>query len=157
MEISLDIIDLDRCVSHDSQSNHNDKIEKVESELLKFEQIDCPLRHMFAPGVYVREITMPKGSVIIGHEHKTEHFNIVLKGSAKVVQDDKIELIEAPCIFVSKAGVRKVLHILEEMIWATVHVTDKTTQPELEKELIKKSDSWLNHNSITNNQSKEIE
>jgi len=124
---------------------YKEKVEKVEAQLLPQEQVVCPLRHMFAPGVYLREVTMPKGSHIIGHEHKTEHFNIVMKGSAKVVVDGVAEYIEAPCIFVSKPGVRKVLTILEEMVWATIHPTQNTAIEDLEEELIIKSDSWLDH------------
>lgn len=131
---------------------YRDTIEQVEAKLLTVPQVECPLRHMFAPNVYLREVTMPKGSVIIGHEHKTEHFNIVLKGSANVVVDGVSEYIEAPCIFVSKAGVRKVLTILEEMVWATVHPTDKTEMADLEEELIIKSESFLEHSKSLENE-----
>jgi quercetin dioxygenase-like cupin family protein len=124
---------------------YGDKVEKAEAIMLQHEQVDCPLRHLFAPSVYIREVTMPKGARIIGHEHKTEHFNIVLKGKAEVVVDGKAEYIEAPCIFVSKAGVRKVLNILEEMVWATVHPTANTSLDDLEEELITKSDAFLEH------------
>lgn len=121
----------------------NRVIERAEEKLLMLPQIDCPLEHKFAPGVYLREIIMPKGAFIIGHEHKTEHFNIVLSGRARVLIGGDVQEIVAPCIFVSKPGVRKVLYILEEMRWATVHPTEETNVGRLEDELIAKSATYL--------------
>ena len=54
--------------------------------------------------------------------------------------DDEVLYIEAPDIFISKPGVQKVLHIIEEMTWATVHPTKETEMDKLEEELIVKSD-----------------
>jgi hypothetical protein len=48
----------------------------------------------------------------------------------------KVEWIEGPCTFVSAAGVRKVLFILEDMEWTTVHPTGETDLPKLEELLV---------------------
>lgn len=121
----------------------NDQIESLEKELLNLPQVECPLKHNFAPGVYMREITMPAGSFIIGHEHLTEHFNVVLTGKARVMIDGVIEDIVAPCYFISKPNVRKVLFILEEMKFATIHPTDETRVEVLESTLVRKSNSFI--------------
>lgn len=121
----------------------NDQIESLEKELLNLPQVECPLKHNFAPGVYMREITMPAGSFIIGHEHLTEHFNVVLTGKARVMIDGVIEDIVAPCYFISKPNVRKVLFILEEMKFATIHPTDETSVEVLESTLVRKSNSFI--------------
>jgi len=126
---------------------NNSKIEALESVLLPLPQVEMPLTHLFAPGVYFREIFMPAGTFIIGHEHKTEHFNVVLAGKAKVSIDGKAQIITAPCVFVSKPGVRKVLEILEDMRWATIHPTHETSIPKLEKLLVKKSKTFR-HNEL---------
>lgn len=123
----------------------NAEIERAEAVLLKLPQVECPLVHRFAPGVYYREITMPAGSLIIGHEHKTEHFNVVTKGRALVLMDGVRHEIVAPCVFPSAAGVRKVLFIQEEMVWATIHPTHETNLDRLADELITKSPTWLEH------------
>ena len=123
----------------------NKDIEKAEGLALKQEQVEAPLHHAFAPGVYLRQVVMPKGAMIIGHEHKTEHFNIVLSGHASVLMDGEVQEIKAPSIFVSKAGVRKVLLIHETMIWATIHPTNETQIERLEEELIIKSETFQNH------------
>jgi hypothetical protein len=123
----------------------NDQIENLERELLNLPQVECPLKHNFAPGVYMREITMPAGSLIIGHEHLTEHFNVVLTGKARVMIDGVIEDLVAPCYFISKPNVRKVLYIVEEMKFATIHPTDETSVEVLEDTLIRKSNSFIKH------------
>ena len=90
-------------------------------EFLKELQIDCPVRHAFAPDVYLREIFMPAGTVVIGHEHKTEHFNVLLKGKCRVIMGDEVHELEAPCTFVSGAGIQKLVNVLEDCIWQTIH------------------------------------
>lgn len=141
-----------------AQKAYNDKVEEFETSLFSAKQPDCPLSHFFGPGVYIRQITMHADDLIVGHEHKTEHFNIVLKGKANVMMGNEIvEVIEAPCIFISKPGVRKVLYILEEMIWATVHVTEETSMDKLEEELIVKSESWKINNKMIQYNNKHLE
>ena len=122
--------------------------EEVEARLLSLPQIVAPVtHHQDAPGVYMREILMPAGSVIIGHAHTTKHYNIVLTGRALVSCDDgktSAEIV-APCVFVSEAGVRKRLYIVEEMRWLTVHPTKLTDLTKLEKKLIEKSPTHKKH------------
>ena len=120
-----------------------DQIEAIEGKLLPASVSELPLRHQFAPGVYIRTIFMPKGMVIIGHEHRTEHFNLVLKGAAKVIMDGVLTEIRAPSVFVSKPGVRKILEITEDMEWATVHATDETDLEKITEIVVKKSDTYL--------------
>ena len=119
-------------------------IEEVEGKLLVHEQVECPVVHHFSPGVYVREITMPKDSIILGHRHKTKHLNIISKGKCKLSDIDtkEVTIIEAPCTFESLPGVRKLLYIIEECVWSTVHVTDKTDLQEIEEEVIEKSNTY---------------
>jgi hypothetical protein len=122
-----------------------DKIEQLEGELIRLPQLDLPLAHHFAPGIYYREIFMPAGAFIIGHQHKTEHFNIVLTGRASVMINGKVEMITAPCTFKSIPGVRKILFIHEDMRWATIHPTELTDVAELEELLIVKSNTYKEH------------
>ncbi len=109
-------------------------------------QVDCPVQHHFDDGVYVREVTMPKGSIILGKRHKHSCINIVSKGACVLVDLETGELsdIQAPYTFVSKPGVQKLAYIVEECVWSNVHVTETTDLNELEEELIVKEDiKWL--------------
>lgn len=115
-------------------------VERLEGNIMlsDIEQPDCPLEHNFSDGVYVRQVTMPTDSLIVGHEHRTKHLNIISKGKCRLLDLDTgvITDIQAPYTFESHAGVRKVLYIVEECVWATVHVTNTTDLDELERELI---------------------
>ena len=97
----------------------------------------CPVQHHFAPGAYGREMTLPAGLVVVGKIHKHAHMNVISKGRVQVFteQDGVLELA-APCTFVSSPGTKRVVHVLEETVWTTVHVTDKTDLAEIEREVI---------------------
>lgn len=120
---------------------HKDKIRYLVREFGVMEQAECPLRHFFAPGVYLREITMPCGAIVIGKIHKTEHFNLIERGVVSIIHDDgSTETFHAPHLFVSKPGVQKVLYIHEETIWRTIHVTEERDLERLEAQLIELDD-----------------
>ena len=97
----------------------------------------CPVQHHFAPGAYGREMTLPAGLVVVGKIHKHAHLNVISKGRVQVFteQDGVLELA-APCTFVSSPGTKRVIHALEETVWTTVHVTNKTDLAEIEREVI---------------------
>jgi hypothetical protein len=100
---------------------------------------ECPVKHMFSPGLYLREIFMPKGTRIVGKIHATEHFNIVLTGKCTVITAESVEEIEAPHTFISKAGTQKIVIVHEDCTWQTTHVTESTDLEEIEKEVIVES------------------
>ena len=97
----------------------------------------CPVKHHFAPGSYGREMTLPAGMVVVGKIHKHAHINVISKGRVQVFteQEGVLELA-APCTFVSSPGIKRVVHVREETVWTTVHVTDKTDLAEIEREVI---------------------
>lgn len=120
------------------------EIEELVARIEEFEQIPMPLTHHFSPGIYVREIFMPAGSFVVGHEHKTKHLNMVLSGSARVMMEGKIYDVQAPCVIESGPGVRKVLFIEEDMRWATIHANpdDEQDVVKLEERLINMSEEF---------------
>lgn len=122
--------------------------ERLASDLLKLPQAELNLTHLFAPGVYLRMIKVPPGTLILGHEHKTEYFNIVLSGEASVLMNGKIEDVKAPCIIKSGVGIQKLAYVTKEMIWVTVHPTDETDIEKIEEQLIVKSAALEKHNGL---------
>lgn len=124
-----------------------EKVAYLVKELGAMPQEEMPLKHYFAPHVYVREIFMKAGTIVIGKIHKTEHFNIVQTGAAWLLNEDGTrKLLKAPCTFISKGGVQKVLYILEDMIWSTIHVTENRDLESLESELIESDESYPRFN-----------
>jgi hypothetical protein len=113
------------------------RLAELGHEMANLAQVQCPLTHRFAPGVYLREISMPAGTVVIGKVHKTEHFNVLIQGACLIAHPDgRLEELRAPMTFVSKAGVQKALYILEDMIWQTIHPTSETDMTKLAELLV---------------------
>ena len=116
-----------------------ERIEALEAELLKYEQAEIPVTHRLCSGVYAREITIPRGAFAIGHAHRHDCLNIVLSGRASVLIDGEVRIVTGPCVFIGKAGERKVGYIHEDATWITVHSTKETDLAKIEDELLVKS------------------
>lgn len=109
----------------------NNRIDELEAALIsECEPIICPLKHTFIPGFYIREIFMPKGvegkvNLITSRVHNTFHPFFVLKGKVAVYSDNDGEIvIEAPYSGITTPDTRRVLKIIEDTVWVTVHATD---------------------------------
>lgn len=94
----------------------------------------CEVRHHFAHGSYGREIHMPAGLTIVGKIHKHSHVNVISRGIVWVfTEHNGVEIFSAPYTFVSQPGTQRVVHILEDTVWTTIHVTDKTNLADIER------------------------
>ncbi len=106
-----------------------EKIRSFQSYISNSPQIECPLKHRFINGVYSREITMPKGAIIVSKLHKTENFSIITKGSVlDITEENNIRRIKAPFTMIVKAGTKRVLYIEEDTVWTTFHSNPTNTE-----------------------------
>ena len=96
----------------------------------------CKITHYFAPGVYAREMWMPKDCLITGKIHKTEHLNIISQGRVSVSNKGKSVTMEAPTTFVSPVGTKRAIYAHEDSTWTTIHATDLKDINEIEAEII---------------------
>lgn len=100
---------------------------------------EMPLKHYFTEGAYARELTMPAGSMVVGKIHKHAHLNFITKGKVAVVTEFGKEVFTAPYTFISQPGTKRVVYILEDTVWTTVHVTTETDLEKIEDYVIAKS------------------
>lgn len=107
-------------------NSKNERIDELEAALLdNFETVDCPLKHRFVPGMYIREIFMPKNSIITSLIHNTTHPFFILQGKVSVFsENDGVQVLEAPYVGITTPNTRRVLRIHEDCVWVTCHVTD---------------------------------
>ena len=113
-----------------------DPVEQMEGMLLEqYGEYPDVAEHFFAPGQYVRQIRIPAGHLILGHKHRNPCLNLMLKGKMIVWMNGLTQVVEAPAMFVSDGGTRKVARVLEDMVFATVHPTNETDVDKLEAEL----------------------
>ena len=110
----------------------NEKIEKMESELLTLDQIQMPVEHRFINGMYAREITIPKGTILTGAVHKFDYVDIMLSGDIAVATPDGVKRLKGINIMEGPAGRKRAGYAYEDTRWLTVHKTDTTTTEGIE-------------------------
>lgn len=103
----------------------------------KLDASDFEVIHHFAPGNYAREMLIPQGTVIVGKIHKHAHINVLSHGRALVFTEQRgVQELRAPYTFVSDPGAKRSVLALTDIVWTTVHPTDKTDLAEIEAEVI---------------------
>ncbi len=120
-----------------------EKLNALEGPMLELPQIECPVENIFGPGLYIRQVTIPAGTVVIGHSQNFEQLNILLKGRMTLFGDngEKVEAV-APMTFVGKPG-RKVAQVHEEVIFMNVYATTETDIEKLEAHYVTKTQAFL--------------
>ena len=113
-----------------------DRALRLERAMLSMPQVDCPIRHHFAPGIYAREISIPAGTVVVGVVHKTDNLIIVSMGRLRIVTDEGTEEVCAGDTITCKAGTKNAVLALENSRWTNLlpnpnNITDTAQLVEL--------------------------
>jgi|TARA_R100001530_G_scaffold80995_1_gene56531 hypothetical protein len=98
-----------------------------------------PVKHTYADGLYIREIFMPRGEIVISKIHKIAHPFFLIKGKISVLSEDGEKLLQAPYYTVTPAGTKRMLYTHTNAIVVTVHRTFETDLNKIEDEIIAKS------------------
>tara|TARA_R110000824_G_scaffold136833_1_gene300667 strand:+ start:1654 stop:2121 length:468 start_codon:yes stop_codon:yes gene_type:complete len=95
-------------------------------------------KHTFADGIYVRQMTIEEGDVIMGAIHKHLHVWFLLSGNITVLTNGELKEYQAPCTVLSEPGVKRVIYGNEESIFTNVHKNPTNTEDvrELEKQIV---------------------
>jgi quercetin dioxygenase-like cupin family protein len=83
--------------------------------------IEAMTSHIFAGGVYCRQMTIPKGTLVVGKIHKTEHLAILLTGTVQITTEEGTHVFEGPKIMVAPPGIKRVALALTDTIWLAIH------------------------------------
>lgn len=132
----------------ESHAATQEKVSRLAEVMAQMPQADVPVTHRYLDGIYVREVFMKKGLIVVGKIHKQEHIAIISSGEATVLTEDGLKRIKAPYTFKSPPGVRRALYIHEDMTWTTVHRTDETDIDAIETQLIAKDFKELTHAEV---------
>ena len=101
-----------------------------------------PLTHKFCDGMYVREIFIPAGMLLIGKIHKHEHPNFLLMGTVSMITEDGgVVHMSAPQSLISPAGCKRAIYTHTDVRWVTVHLNSENLDsvPMLEEKIIAKT------------------
>lgn len=93
------------------------KIDRLERALSEVPQVDCPVRHYFAPGLYAREITIPAGTALVGAVHRVDNLAVLSAGRLRLVVDGKAVEVAAPYVMACRAGIKNAAVALEDAVW----------------------------------------
>lgn len=111
-----------------------------------------PLKHTFADGIYVRQMSMNADTVVVGAIHKHLHVWFLLTGNISVVTKDGLEDYVAPCYVVATPGTKRVIYANEDSIFVNIHKNPTNSQDIefLEKEIVAKDfkeyEEYINKN-----------
>jgi quercetin dioxygenase-like cupin family protein len=122
-----------------------DKAMRLENYIkANMEAIELNVEHFQIPGVYVRVLKIPKGTVLTGKVHNYDCISIVAKG--KIMEAVEERVIEEGQIFYTAAGTKRAGYAISDCIFITVHRTDNTDIKEIESELVSDSvESYIEH------------
>lgn len=121
----------------------NEKVGALLSSAKGIDPIQCEEKHHFGPSLYIKEVTMPAGAVIVGKPHKVEHMCIMLSGKMILVNEDgERKELTAPMTFIAKPG-RKVAYIIETVVFQNVYATEETDIEKLENMFVDNSQQLL--------------
>jgi hypothetical protein len=96
-------------------------VERLEYQLSQMPDGYFPTEHLFLPGMYLRKIFMPAGSLLTSMKHKTRHPFLIESGKLRVMDQTGVVDYEAPVLGITEAGTKRVLYIYEDTTWVTFH------------------------------------
>lgn len=85
------------------------------------------LKHIFEPGVYIREMTIPAEMLFIGRPHLIGHRCELVSGRILLITQDAKTHMEAPAELWSKPGYMMCLYSKTEVIGRTYHPFETLT------------------------------
>ena len=108
----------------------------VQEKVAQLPQLDIPVFNYFTPNIYMRQMDAKAGTLMVTKMHKTEHFLIILKGSASVLDNGELVHFKAPQIIKTKVGTKRVIYFHDDSSWLTAHPTTETDLGVIEEQLI---------------------
>ena len=98
----------------------DERIAQFEEKTRNLPQADCPIREYFTNGLYMREITIPKGVAVVGAVHKTENIVVINRGVLRVVTDDGCKDVKAGETLTIKPGQKNCVYAIEACVWTNI-------------------------------------
>jgi len=113
-----------------------EQVERLQSEMATMPQAELTTEHSFSPGMYMRKVFRPAGTLIVGKVHKEPHFFLCAKGEIIAWTESGMKRLQAGDVVESKPGTKRVTLAVTDAIGITIHRTEKTDLDEIEAELI---------------------
>ena len=99
---------------------------------------EIPIKHSFADQLYIRQMDMKAGHIVIGAIHNHKHVWFLMSG--RVIINNNGDIIEhvAPCYTISEPGSKRLIYAVEDSTFVNVHKNPSNTQDidQLEKDIV---------------------
>lgn len=101
-------------------------------------KVDAPLAHIFEHGMYIREMRLPAGAIVVGRQHIHGHRTQLVSGIAMLVGPDGRQLFEGPAEIHTKTGDQIVAHAVTDIVARTYH-----PNPSESRDITALEDEWF--------------
>ena len=117
----------------------------IENRMKELKTIEIEPEHIFAGGVYIRQIKIPKGTLIVGKRHRNATCNILMSGEMVlyVGNGEPPVKLRGPFLFESGKHVKKLFYCTEESVFMTVHPSEPAAVEDLEDRFIIPEEDFL--------------
>ena len=99
---------------------------------------EIPIKHSFADQLYIRQMDMKAGHIVIGAIHNHKHVWFLMSG--RVIINNNGDIIEhvAPCYTISEPGSKRLIYAVEDSTFVNVHKNPSNTEniEELEETIV---------------------
>lgn len=99
----------------------HEKVAYLAHQFLKLPQTPCPLTHILQPGVYIREMFLPAGTLFLGRAHRYGHECRLVSGSVIHITAEGKQMISAPFTMHTVPGYHMVLYAMTDAVGRTIH------------------------------------
>ncbi len=107
-----------------------------------------PLTHSFSEGVYIREMSMLEGGVVIGKIHNKSHTWFLMKGKLKIANEDGVVTYSAPTYVNAKSGAKRVIIALEDSVFVNIHPNPDNIKDIEELERILTCETYIQYKQL---------
>ncbi len=85
----------------------------------------CPVTHRFEPGMYIREMFVPRGTYFIGRAHRIGHRITLDAGRVRFITEGRESILEAPAELTTVPCFITVVEALDD-VWASTYHPNPT-------------------------------
>jgi len=120
-------------------------VDRMEAAIAELPPAIMSTVHLFTPGLYVRQLIVPAGTMFTGLKHKSQHPFILIGGVVEIIDHDSRQIFEAPHMGITLEGTKRVAFAHTEVTWLTIHANpnDITNPDEIVSILTEEFDNPL--------------
>lgn len=95
-------------------------------------KIELPVTHHFHAEIYMRELFIPRGTILTGRIHLFDHFELLISGDLTMsTESDEPQRITGYTVIKGMAGKKRAFYAHSDSIFMTVHTSDEHEPEEM--------------------------